>query len=690
MIHGGVDTFMPASFLSSAIARWFAIALFFWALALSAADLPPAEPVKVPTPAYGRCLELIEQTRQVLAAENIDGLEALAAELRTSKERLDGGTWLLSTYYGVLGGLPDGEQEQAGRIAFFEKWVAGHPESITARVALARALTSYAWKARGSGTSDTVSNEGWKLFGDRLAQAHQILDDARNLTQKCPGWYEAAQIVALGEGWETEEYFEMVGEAINKEPTYGRYYTNACYWMLPRWYGDEGEFEGWIAGLAKARPEADQDRQYAFLVWMADRMPVKGEIVFGDDRLDWARTREGFLEWIASEPDNLMVRFQLTRLALLAGDRETAREQFDSTGGRYFPEMWTQETFEAARKYAYEDGPNPLIKPKRTEQQTPRFDYETIRNIGIGVHVLLALAGGFLAGMLLMVIAWQRNEVWAGVITVFVAVLTSLPFGTIGSLVAGCGLLLYLRSRPARETAVDGCGSPWVTLLVALGLAFAYLGLQVLAVIPAIVPLLLEMGVKHQQAAVERMMTNGMAERILISSAWLVILGTMACCGTRMRLTERLGLLRPKLKASLIWLFVFFLVVAGLGYVIDSFLDTRSLEALRLMQLGRHSPVSFILCLCLFAPVAEELLFRGYAYTGWIRSMGWGLTALVSSLLFTAIHFQYGWAALAYVFVLGMLLALLRKLSGSVLPCIVLHSLANAIFVVSSFVSPLE
>lgn len=681
---------MRASSLSRAATGWVAAVFFVGMAAVTASELPPVETVKVPTPAYQRYLDVLKETRHQLDAGDMDRLEHLAAELRTGKDRLDGGTWLLSSYYGVLGELPDPEQAQTDRIAFFEKWTAEHPDSVTARIALARALTSYAWKARGSGTSDTVSDNGWKLFGERLDLAHKVLDEAKALPEKCPGWYEAAQIVALGEGWDAGEYMDMVGEAIGKEPTYGRYYTNACYWMLPRWYGEEGEFEAWIARLVAARPEAEQARQYAFLVWMADRMPVKGEIVFGEGRLDWEKTRRGFQEWIAAEPGNLMVRFQLLRLALLAEDRETAREQLDYTGGRYFPPMWSMETFEGARKYAYEGGPNPLVTPQSAERRGPRFDYETIRNIRIGVHFLLAIGGGFLAGLLLLVIAWRRDEVWAGVVVVFAAVLASLPFGTIGSLAAAAGLLIYLRFRPARELPGNAQFSPWITLAGVIALALAYLGLQILAVVPAIVPLLLEMGVKHQQAAVERLMANGDAERIAISAAWLTILGTVAVCGGGARLVDRLGLHRPALMASLLWTPVFLVVITGLGFFLDMCMDARSEEALKLTELGRHSPVVFVLSLCVFAPVAEELVFRGYAYSGWIRSMGWWLTAFVTSLLFALLHVQYGGIGLAYVFVLGLLLALLRRVSGSVIPCIFLHAAANAVFVISSFISPVE
>ncbi len=129
-------------------------------------------------------------------------------------------------------------------------------------------------------------------------------------------------------------------------------------------------------------------------------------------------------------------------------------------------------------------------------------------------------------------------------------------------------------------------------------------------------------------------------------------------------------------------------MILGLGYAVDQFIDKRSLDAVKFLQLWRHSPGTFILSMCLFAPVAEELIFRGYAYTAWVRSMGWGLAAVITSLMFSLLHIQYGWVALIYVFALGMLLALLRRLSGSVIPCIVLHSCANAIFVIGTFISP--
>jgi hypothetical protein len=65
------------------------------------------------------------------------------------------------------------------------------PQSVTARVALARAYLNYAYDARGEGNAGTVSDSGWKLFAERTAEGKRILDEASALPTKCPEWYIA-------------------------------------------------------------------------------------------------------------------------------------------------------------------------------------------------------------------------------------------------------------------------------------------------------------------------------------------------------------------------------------------------------------------------------------------------------------------------------------------------------------------
>ena len=71
-------------------------------------------------------------------------------------------------------------------------WIAAKPDSITARIAHADFLAEYAWHARGSGYANEVSKDGWKLFGERLTAAHEILKQAKPMQPQCPMWWSVS------------------------------------------------------------------------------------------------------------------------------------------------------------------------------------------------------------------------------------------------------------------------------------------------------------------------------------------------------------------------------------------------------------------------------------------------------------------------------------------------------------------
>jgi uncharacterized protein len=83
---------------------------------------------------------------------------------------------------------------------------------------------------------------------------------------------------------------------------------------------------------------------------------------------------------------------------------------------------------------------------------------------------------------------------------------------------------------------------------------------------------------------------------------------------------------------------------------------------------------------CLLAPLAEEVFFRGLLFP--VLRSRWGTAAgvIVTGLLFSLVHAAGSPAeALIVLFVLGAGLCLLYLRTGSLLPCIGLHALNNAI-----------
>ncbi len=90
--------------------------------------------------------------------------------------------------------------------------------------------------------------------------------------------------------------------------------------------------------------------------------------------------------------------------------------------------------------------------------------------------------------------------------------------------------------------------------------------------------------------------------------------------------------------------------------------------------------------LVIMAPVAEEVLFRGYLYGKLKNSVPAIIAALATSLLFAAAHGQLNVAV--DVFVLSLILCGLRSLTGSIWAGILVHMIKNAIAYYALFVSP--
>lgn len=90
--------------------------------------------------------------------------------------------------------------------------------------------------------------------------------------------------------------------------------------------------------------------------------------------------------------------------------------------------------------------------------------------------------------------------------------------------------------------------------------------------------------------------------------------------------------------------------------------------------------------LVIIAPIAEELLIRGYLYGKMRAITGVVTAAIVSSLLFSLMHFQ--WNVALNVLPLGIAMVILREMTGSIWAGVLLHMLKNGIAYYLLFVNP--
>lgn len=101
--------------------------------------------------------------------------------------------------------------------------------------------------------------------------------------------------------------------------------------------------------------------------------------------------------------------------------------------------------------------------------------------------------------------------------------------------------------------------------------------------------------------------------------------------------------------------------------------------------------VAFII-LVVFIPVSEEILFRGYLFGKLKKISPIWLAILLTSLLFGVLH--GAWNVAIDTIALSVVLCVLRQISGSIWPSILLHMTKNAIafyflFINTSFLTTL-
>lgn len=102
---------------------------------------------------------------------------------------------------------------------------------------------------------------------------------------------------------------------------------------------------------------------------------------------------------------------------------------------------------------------------------------------------------------------------------------------------------------------------------------------------------------------------------------------------------------------------------------------------------SRTDNILAFLTLVVLSPIAEETLFRGYLYGKLKTYVPVVFAAIVTSLLFALVHFQ--WNVGVDVFILSMFLCGLRSLTGSIWAGVLVHMIKNGVAYYILFVTPL-
>lgn len=156
----------------------------------------------------------------------------------------------------------------------------------------------------------------------------------------------------------------------------------------------------------------------------------------------------------------------------------------------------------------------------------------------------------------------------------------------------------------------------------------------------------------------------------------------LAVRSARCRFGDYLGLVWP----SRTWLWIglaCLIVLLPLGDL-SSVLTNRDIVPPFVIEAYRSARTSgavwlFAIALVVAAPLAEEIVFRGFVFRGLAASRaGVAGAILIPSGIWAAMHVQYETFYIVQIFLLGIVFGVLRWKSGSLWLTIVLHAIINA------------
>lgn len=218
------------------------------------------------------------------------------------------------------------------------------PKKAFVAFAEAQYWAQYAWNARGVGYANSVTDEGDRLFKERLGKAEQVLRDAKSYAANNPLWYDMMVNVQGAKG-DIRGAIGTFREGATKFKTYYPLYYSIATFFEPKWYGNWESEENLTKWSVQNTRAVDGETMYARIYWnLVEEMESDGVPVFGPGHVSWPRMKQGFRDMMKRYPKSMWNLNNFARFACMAGDGNTYRELRKQIGDNVMDEAWKGPT----------------------------------------------------------------------------------------------------------------------------------------------------------------------------------------------------------------------------------------------------------------------------------------------------------------------------------------------------------
>jgi hypothetical protein len=275
---------------------------------------------------------------EILGA-NYERVDKTLAYYASTKERLESGRWKLAV---VVAGI----EQAANRVnrdiglGIAVGWKFKSPRSVAVAFYEAEIWAKYAWVARGSGYSSTVTSEGWRLFRERLNKAMAVLENVDSNAKTNPAWYATYLHRALELDWPLQDRLRIFREAIQQEPYYHQTYFAMLRGLTPKWGGNYEQIAQFAEDAVKETRAQEGESMYARVYWYVSANVELQEDLFKDVGASWPRMRKGFEELQARYPKSYWLTNNFASFACRARDKATFFKLLPIVEKKVYPGAW--------------------------------------------------------------------------------------------------------------------------------------------------------------------------------------------------------------------------------------------------------------------------------------------------------------------------------------------------------------
>ncbi|HVT44894.1 MAG TPA: hypothetical protein VMT00_10925 [Thermoanaerobaculia bacterium] len=261
------------------------------------------------------------------------------------------------------------EIDDAMKTGMLRTWLRERPESIAARVALAAALYSAAWR-RAGGRTGAVTGPGDEQYQQLMEEARGTLVRGGDALDADPfAWAMRIRVARELAGGDVREMAERAA-TVHSDPFI---FFAATAYLHPSWGSSPAEYRLFAEQAAEWTKQRSGDAIYGWLAYQA--LFNRGSVKYEDYRFDWRRIQQSFRDMISLKPLWLPSWHRFALLAQRFEDRPLARDLFARPELAWYEgadQVWrTRSAYDAVREWATRNPIETFMEPRPGQATTP-------------------------------------------------------------------------------------------------------------------------------------------------------------------------------------------------------------------------------------------------------------------------------------------------------------------------------